>query len=71
VEAADTIDSMFDGIVERKRLAFHDAMNKGESPKWNQSELLKELAEAIVAKHRAKKAQSGKETVSIVAKAKV
>jgi SNF2 family DNA or RNA helicase len=59
-EAEGTIDEQLDTIVERKRKQFHAAMNRGEAPVWNEGDFAKELAEAIVAKHRTKKAKSGK-----------
>jgi superfamily II DNA or RNA helicase len=52
--AAGTVDEHLSGIVENKRVAFHAAMNKGEIPKWNQTELVKELAESIVRDHNKK-----------------
>jgi superfamily II DNA/RNA helicase len=58
VEANGTIDNNFDLINEKKRLQFHDVMNKGEAPVWSQSSFAKELAELIVAKF--KKDNSGK-----------
>lgn len=69
VEAEDTIDSLFDGIVERKRLQFHDAMNKGEAPQWNQSDIGKELAQSIVAAWQRK--NSGKKMIDIKSKVTV
>jgi len=56
-EAEETVDEHLDGIVERKRLGFHMAMNKGETPKWNQSDIARELAQAIVKKFKEKKAK--------------
>lgn len=53
-EAEGTIDEELDYIVETKRRAFHAAMNKGESPVWNEGEIGKLLAQAIVARHKAK-----------------
>jgi SNF2 family DNA or RNA helicase len=50
VEADDTIDIHFDVIVERKRRQFHEVMNRGEAPRWNESEIMRELAATIVAK---------------------
>jgi len=47
VEAEGTIDEDLDSIVERKRRAFHAVMNKGEMPRWNASEIGKELASKI------------------------
>jgi len=46
--ATDTVDDLLDGIVARKRIAFHNAMNKGEITQWNQQSIIKELTEAIV-----------------------
>lgn len=46
--AIDTVDNILDGIVDRKRMAFHASMNKGEVTQWNQQSIMKELAEAIV-----------------------
>jgi SNF2 family DNA or RNA helicase len=53
-EAEGTIDLELDAIVEGKRIRFHEAMNKGEAPVWNQTSFAKELAERIVAKHQEK-----------------
>lgn len=58
IMADGTIDTLFNGIVERKRIYFHQAMNTGEAPVWNQSDLLKELAEAIVANYNRKKGRA-------------
>ena len=46
--AAATIDEQLDMIVERKRIQFHAAMNKGEITRWDENSIIKELAEAIV-----------------------
>lgn len=46
--AAGTVDEQLAGIVERKRLAFHAAMNQGEMPVWNQKDIIRELTETIV-----------------------
>lgn len=71
-EAEGTIDEQLDGIVEQKRRQFHAAMNKGEAPVWNEGDFARELAEAIVQKHRAKKAKSGKNNqTNITAAAKI
>jgi SNF2 domain-containing protein/SprT-like family protein len=43
-----TIDPHLDGIVERKRIQFHNAMNKTEYQEWSQESIAKELADAIV-----------------------
>ena len=54
-EAEMTIDQQMDAIVERKRLQFHEAMNRGEMPVWSEAGLAKELAEAVVNAYRQKK----------------
>lgn len=69
VESEDTIDSMFDSIVESKRIAFHEAMNKGIAPTWNQGDLIKELASKIVANHNKKNRK--KSQTNIMDKVKV
>jgi hypothetical protein len=47
--ASDTIDEIMAGIVERKRVAFHNAMNKGEMPPvFRQSDFAREIADGIV-----------------------
>lgn len=52
-EATDSIDEHFDGIVERKRHQYYQAMTEsGEAPKWNQNDIVKEIADVIVRKHR-------------------
>jgi hypothetical protein len=52
VLGADTVDDLFTGIVESKRNAFHKSMNTNElsNPGWKESELMIELANAIVSK---------------------
>ena len=54
VEADETIDMDLNSIVETKRRMFHELMNKGEIPKWDEGQLAKELANRIVARFRAK-----------------
>ena len=49
-EAADTIDSLFDNIIETKRRNYHAAMNHGEVMKWSEAAIGKELAQKIVEK---------------------
>ncbi len=49
------IDDKLDGIIERKRVSFHNTMNKGELPVWNENSMAKELAESIVNGFRKKK----------------
>jgi SNF2 family DNA or RNA helicase len=53
-EAEGTVDEHLDGLVEKKRIAFHEAMNKGESPVWSESDFAKDLAALIVKKHKEK-----------------
>jgi hypothetical protein len=57
VLGADTVDALFDEIVERKRHHFHRSMNTNElsNPEWVQSDLMNELANAIVAKYNKQK----------------
>lgn len=54
IEADGTVDEHLDGIIEEKRLRFHEVMNKGELLTWNQGDIGKRLAEIIVAKHNQK-----------------
>jgi len=56
MQGLTTIDPQLDGIVERKRIQFHNAMNNGEPMRWNEDSMMKELAEVIVRSHRAKRA---------------
>jgi hypothetical protein len=53
VLGADTIDDLFDGIVDGKRNRFHKSMNENElsNPNWVESDLMRELASAIVTKY--------------------
>ncbi len=48
VHGDDTVDTILDNLVERKRLFFHNSMNKGAIATWNEKSLVKELVEAIV-----------------------
>lgn len=54
IEGEATIDEHLDYLVENKRKAFHDSMNKGEMPSWNESSIGKDLAQLIVSKHNNK-----------------
>ena len=54
VTAAGTTDAHLGPMVERKRLAFHSSMNKGEVPKWNQNDIIKELVDLLVQDHQKK-----------------
>src|SRR5215471_837955 len=60
-EAEGTTDEYLDNMVDRKRRYFHAVHNKGEVIQWNQDELMRELAQTIVAKFQAKMKASGKE----------
>lgn len=62
-EAEGTIDEYLDTTVEEKRGRYHVVMNKGEVPKWNETEFAKSLAELIVRKHQEKMKASGKPLV--------
>jgi hypothetical protein len=46
--AAGTVDEILANIVNRKRVDFHNSMNKGQMTTWNQASFTKELAEGIV-----------------------
>lgn len=52
VHGDDTIDPTLDAIVERKRVEFHNAMNRGQMAIWNEGGIIKELIAAIAAKKR-------------------
>lgn len=54
LEGLTTIDPQMDGIVERKRIQFHEGMNKTEMETWNENALMRELAADIVANHKRK-----------------
>lgn len=53
-EAEGTIDEHLDYLVSQKRGQFHAVMNKSEMPTWNESDMARQLAELIVAKHNSK-----------------
>ena len=55
LEGLTTIDPQLDGIIERKRLQFHNVHNKGEVARWSQDSIAKELADSIVSGHLLKK----------------
>ena len=55
MEGLTAIDATLDSIVERKRIQYHQVMNKGQAQVWNEDALIKELASAIVNAHNAKK----------------
>lgn len=54
VEAEGTVDADLDNIVTRKRVQFHNIMNKGEMVNWSQDSIIKELGEALAKRHRLK-----------------
>lgn len=64
-EADGTIDQQLDQIVEEKRGRYHIVMNKGEVPRWSETDFAKALAELIVKKHQIKKVKSGKSITKI------
>lgn len=47
VHGDDTVDTILDGIVENKRIHFHNSMNSGELITWNESNIITDLARAI------------------------
>lgn len=59
LEGLTTIDPQLDGINERKRLQFHNAMNneKSQMPQWNEDSFAKELADTIIRAHKQKKSK--------------
>jgi len=63
VEADKTVDLDVDAIVERKRVYIHELMSKAEIPVWNQGEVAKEMALAIV--ERVRKKNSGKKLAKV------
>lgn len=54
VQAEGTVDEHLDMIVETKRNEFHKAMNKGEMKSWVESDIIKQLGQLIVQKHKEK-----------------
>ena len=52
VHGDDTIDTILDGIVERKRIFFESAMNKGVTAQWSESGLIKDLTDSILNKRK-------------------
>lgn len=62
VTADGTVDSILHGIVERKRVAFHNTMNKGEAPPWSEDNLAKEMTTAIVTRWKEKNKNKVKPT---------
>lgn len=60
LQGLTTIDPQLDAIVERKRIHFHNSMNKegSEIQRWSEDSIIKELADSIVRAHRAKKGRA-------------
>jgi hypothetical protein len=54
IHGDDTVDTILNGIVEPKRIAFNNTMNKGIVPAWNENDIIKGLVEAIVNKKKRK-----------------
>ncbi len=50
VHGDDTVDTIFDAIVEQKRVQFHEAMNNSEFLGWSEQNLLSELVNQIRAR---------------------
>lgn len=48
VHGEDTIDTILDSIVEKKRIAFHNTMNKGQMATWDESSLMSDLIKELV-----------------------
>lgn len=55
--AAATVDETLSAIVEGKRERFHNTMNKGEMPVWNQNDLVRELADSLVRDYNKKQSK--------------
>lgn len=51
--ATGTIDEHLAGIIDRKRIQFHELMNTGKL-EWNETAMLKEVAESIVQEYNSK-----------------
>ena len=57
--AAGTVDEILAGIVERKRKHFHEGMNKGAEITFDEGNIMKELINEILQKHREKNSRYG------------
>lgn len=55
IHADDSVDTIFDGINERKRSEYHNSMNKGDMIAWNEASVLKELINSIVTSYNKKR----------------
>jgi hypothetical protein len=54
VHGDETVDTHLDGIVESKRVHFHNSMNKGELASWNEQSIVKSLAASIAQANKKK-----------------
>jgi hypothetical protein len=53
IHGDNTVDTIFDGIVERKRIQFNAVMNKeGYKNEWNESSIMNEVLAAIRARRK-------------------
>lgn len=52
VHANVDVDLILDGIVEGKRIRFHNSMNKGEMAQWNESSIASEFLDKLRMKKR-------------------
>lgn len=57
LDGLTTIDPKLDGIIERKRIQFHDWTGT-EAAGWSQDAMMKELADSIVRAHKQKKGKA-------------
>lgn len=53
--AEGTVDEHLDYLVSRKRRYFHEVMNKGEVPTWDENEIVQKIAQMIIEGARSKK----------------
>jgi hypothetical protein len=59
VQAEDSVDEDLDVIVSNKRIAFHESMNKGEMPTWNQDSIIKLVGAATAERWRKRNRKVG------------
>ncbi len=48
VHADNSVDTHLDKIIELKRRQFHNVMNKGVMPVWNEANIISELVKSLV-----------------------
>jgi superfamily II DNA/RNA helicase len=53
--ASGTVDSILDGIVDRKRHFFHAVMNEGKAVEFGEGQIMKEVAEELIKDWKKKK----------------